>query len=397
MRKGIIFLCVCCCLCSMVLAGCIGEDISIKINADGSGEVVVSYGITKEGIEILVNNGADKKVISEYKPFNIDGITYYGKTDIFKYSNIEDLNSELNKNIMGDFGFANINVSRTEDGYFYLTLNVNKKYETYKDIMLSLYPNLTDTVLTYLKTYSTFNLNFIMPGNVSYVGKPNYNAYITLKGCFINIDFIGMYDHIENNYTVDFVSTSHPDIYFTDISDNYWGRNPIYSLAYGGIVQGIGNNLFNPEGVITRGEFYTILARAVGLKTYEKDNYWAYGAIYSCGENDLIVNWSKLQNKDTLNKEEWDVPILREEAVSAIYLGYKFVGNHKKSWVLKVRDTDIPDYSFIDKGYAENVLNAYKANIIHGVDENKTFNPKGQLKRVEICQMFYNIEWLNAR
>lgn len=393
MRKCLIFICICCILCCMTLAGCVSEDIMIKINADGSGEVDLNYGFTEPVIEMLVDQSVDKKIISEYKPFEVNGQIYYGASEMYSFNNIDEFNSLFNQNFMMDYGFANMELSQIED-YFCLTLNIDKNYDNFKDILLDFYPDLSETDLIYLNASMAFKLNFIMPGNIySLSDKINNNVYISMNGCTLNIDLKGLYNTSDKNSQYKFIVTPNPDVYFVDVSEDYWGRHPIYSLAYGGLVLGVGGNMFNPNANITRGEFYTILARAIGLKTYEKNDYWAYGAIYSCGDNDLIVNWSKLQDKENIIPEEWDVPILREEAVSSVYLGYKFANMNKKGWNLRVNSEDIPDYSFISPEYADNVLNAYKSNIVHGVDDSKRFNPKGSLKRVEICQLFYNIGW----
>lgn len=397
-RKGAIFLFICCCLCCLVLAGCIGEDVAIKINSDGSGQAVITYGITKQGIEMLVEQNIDKKIISELKEVNIEGNTqYYGKSDSYEFNNIEEFNELFGRNFMMDYGVATLSLSKIDENYLCLVLNIQKNYQNFEQILLSLYPDLSDSDLVNLKAYMSFLLDITLPGNIYSLNNESIrNVNITAKGCSLKVDFRRLYDtQKETEKEYKFLITTNPNIYFSDVSDDYWGRNAIYSLAYGGLVQGIGNNIFNPNSSITRGEFYTILARAVGLNTDSANGYWASGAISSCGNAKLIVNWEKYNENGFLNESDWTVPILREEAVSAVYLAYDLGKRDISTYTRKLSSTDIPDFSKISPDYSENVLKAYNYKIIDGIDNKYTFNPKGHLKRVEVCQLFYNIGWFS--
>ena len=61
--------------------------------------------------------------------------------------------------------------------------------------------------------------------------------------------------------------------------------------------------------------------------------------------------------------------------------------------VKKYIGEDIPDYADISPEYKENVLKAYNCLITTGVDVKRTFLPKNSLKRGEVCQLFYNLNW----
>ena len=393
MRKGIIFLCICVCLCCTVLAGCIGEDVAVKINSDGSGNAVITYGFSQQGVELMNEQGVDKTFIAGLKEIELEGNKYYGKSDSYTFKNIEEFNNIFNTNFMSEYGFANLSLKEIENDYLCLTLKIDKKYQNFDEIFKSIYPNLSETDIMYLKYWLSFKLNFVLPGNVYSLNNDlSKNVNVVMKGCTLSIDFRRLYDtQREDSCEYEFIITTNPNIYFLDVSENYWGRNAIYSLGYGGLVKGVGNNLFNPNDTITRSEFYTILARAVGMNTYEKDGYWAYGGIYSCGYYDLIVDWTDEEQSGVLNREDWDIPISREEAVSSVYLAYLW--SQPKSNLRRLSLADIPDYKSIAEKYANNVLGAYNYKIIDGVDDKYTFNPKGLLKRVEVCQIFYNINW----
>ena len=59
----------------------------------------------------------------------------------------------------------------------------------------------------------------------------------------------------------------------------------------------------------------------------------------------------------------------------------------------RVAPADIPDYDEISNRFKHAVLNAYAYGITNGVDANRTFNPKGELTRAQICQLFCNMGW----
>lgn len=57
-----------------------------------------------------------------------------------------------------------------------------------------------------------------------------------------------------------------PKISFTDVSSSHWAKEYILTLATKGIVNGIGNNKFNPSGTITMGEVLAIIDRSFTLE-----------------------------------------------------------------------------------------------------------------------------------
>lgn len=54
----------------------------------------------------------------------------------------------------------------------------------------------------------------------------------------------------------------------------------------------------------------------------------------------------------------------------------------------------IPDAANIAPGYLNDIKVAYKVGICNGVDSAGTFNPKANITRAEVCQLFYNIRWV---
>ncbi len=85
------------------------------------------------------------------------------------------------------------------------------------------------------------------------------------------------------------------DVYFTDIDDK-----DVLNVARLGIIDGVGNNLFNPDGKITREQAATILMRTARLlnlsstitdKKFNDNNSiseWAIKGVYYCYANEIM-------------------------------------------------------------------------------------------------------------
>lgn len=58
-----------------------------------------------------------------------------------------------------------------------------------------------------------------------------------------------------------------------------------------------------------------------------------------------------------------------------------------------VKDVSIPDADQIASDYLDDIKAAYKVGLCSGSDASGTFNPKANITRAEVCQLFYNINW----
>ena len=106
-------------------------------------------------------------------------------------------------------------------------------------------------------------------------------------------------------------------------------------------------------------------------------------------EGSFNVKAGYIVDRGEITPENYNVAIPREAAVAAMYIARP--SNVKI--VKKLTAEDIPDYADIAPEYQENVLKAYTCAITTGVDANRTFLPKNSLKRGEVCQLFYNLNW----
>lgn len=372
-------------MCCTLMTGCVGEIATVKIEPNGSGTIDMQFGFTDEAIETMVALGTGPKEIEHYKPFVYNGVTYYGETIKQKFNNVSEFNDIMNgnagvtpKEIAENTGAFNLAID--EMGAFNFTLDVSASEE---NIGVDVSEYTEEEIKTLTENMQIlFTLTF--PANVTQVeGEKNG---VKINGNTIKLDFLKMSENEGMRYR--FITGIPNETKFTDVADSFWASNAINSLANGGLVSGIGNNQFAPNRVLTRAEFYQILARSTGLKTGTENDYWAYTAIKSCGNFGFI-----LKPFDEITEEEFNVPILREEAVAALIMARDYNETSLEQVSGPIMSIDIPDYAEIDDLYKKAVLTGYEFGVTNGVDSKKTFNPKGELTRAQGCQMFYNLNW----
>ena len=157
----------------------------------------------------------------------------------------------------------------------------------------------------------------------------NGNEYVTLtkdnetagEG-YIRADavkFIAVSDdeYINNNLKQYIIIDNDPPIYFMssefDDTKEHWAKENISLMAIRGLVKGTGENIFNPNGSITRAEFTTLITRILELEqtdelTYADSDGWFKGYI-AAAEKAGLYNGFPIEN----NEIKPNQPISREE------------------------------------------------------------------------------------
>ena len=175
---------------------------------------------------------------------------------------------------------------------------------------------------------------------------------------------------------------------FSDIPSGAWYENDVNTLVDKGIIEGVGNNKFNPNGSLTRAECMVMLSRTIlsadDINQYKGFTYFndvAKGSWYA-----QYINWGYEvgvvsgvgENKFAPNK-----PVQRQELAVMLYnfanlMAYSLSKNK-------------PSISFGDAGaistWAKSAVDAcVRAGIINGSGGN--FLPKNSAKRSEASAMF---------
>ena len=183
-----------------------------------------------------------------------------------------------------------------------------------------------------------------------------------------------------------------------DDTDKHWARENIAYMARRNIVNGVGNNMFAPEGTITRAQFVQILANMSGKDFSDKrtdaftdvsDSQWYMGAVAWAVENKIADTDSKTYMPDE--------PITREDMALMLY---RYAENVAGVQLLAVNDkVEFADGEDINPKAAEAVTVMQMAGIISGIeaDNGICFAPKNQASRAQASVMIARFDMALTR
>ncbi|MEK4361132.1 immunoglobulin-like domain-containing protein [Paenibacillus sp. FSL M8-0212] len=184
-----------------------------------------------------------------------------------------------------------------------------------------------------------------------------------------------------SKYTVAYVATS-----FKDVTQD-WAKDAISALGARGIVKGVGDGEFNPNGQVTRAEFITMLMNMFELSDESattsfndvKQGEWYHGHI-ATAQKLGIVN-GKADGRFGVHEN-----ITREDMAVMVYKAIQM----KQLALASVEATAFKDEAHI-ASYAKQAVEAIqRAGIINGVG-NDEFAPKKNASRAEAAVMIFNL------
>ena len=203
----------------------------------------------------------------------------------------------------------------------------------------------------------------------------------------VNSDTVGL---AGKNADVKKMEILNPGKTFADIAQHK-DKTAIESLASRGIINGKTENSFEPESTMTRAEFATIIARGLGLPQKSnvifKDvttNDWFYnyvGTAYSYG---IIKGVSE-------NEFNPNGTITREEAAVMVTRAAKLCGMDTNMDTLATRDILAQFFDYVKaSSWAQSSLAfCYNEKILD--DSVMDIKPKEAVTRAEIASMLYNM------
>ena len=192
------------------------------------------------------------------------------------------------------------------------------------------------------------------------------------------------------NADVKKMNISNPGKTFADIV-GHKDKTAIETLASRGIINGKTENSFEPESTMTRAEFATIIARGLGLPQKSSNvfkdvtkNDWFYnyvGTAYSYG---IIKGVSE-------NEFNPNGTITREEAAVMVTRAAKLCGMDTEMDALSIRDVLAQFFDYVKaSSWAQSSLAfCYNEKILD--DSVMDIKPKEAVTRAEIAYMLYNM------
>ena len=181
-----------------------------------------------------------------------------------------------------------------------------------------------------------------------------------------------------------------PGTTFSDVK-NHANQTAIEALASRGIINGMGQGTFMPNKTMTRAEFAAIVTRALGLAAKDTKVFsdvpsskWYAGYIGTANSSGIVngVGNGKFNPEGT---------ITRQEAAAMVARAAKLCGLDTAMDAAATRDmlAQFGDYRSVASWAKEPMAFCYSANILDQSDLN--IEPTKAILRCEIAQMLYNM------
>lgn len=176
---------------------------------------------------------------------------------------------------------------------------------------------------------------------------------------------------------------------FADVHDSYWAANPISNLHAKGVINGEvvqNQRLFHPEDTITRGEFATLLVKALNLSAkssttgfLDAQGSWMEPYVQAVSEAGFMAGYSKTDfgSNDPLTEEEVVV------ILSRIATQYNVKANLPDRW-LQDKPSDWAD---------KQVHIAIQQGLIYDSFGDKGFKPTDKANRARVASVLDTLWW----
>ncbi len=174
---------------------------------------------------------------------------------------------------------------------------------------------------------------------------------------------------------------------FTDVSEDFWGYDYIKEAYEKGLVNGISENEFNPDGLITREEFVALLVRCAGLSN-----------------KDSVTNFSDIKESDwyfDTVKTAYAYGIIKGRENGAFGAGESITRQDIAVMIKNMADNglipelkgEISEFADADEisDYALSSVNAVSAQGIFSGYEDLTIRPKNNATRAEATAIILRI------
>ena len=163
---------------------------------------------------------------------------------------------------------------------------------------------------------------------------------------------------------------------FVDIAD-HWGKPYIEKMYKAGVINGMDDTHFAPDGTVTKGQFATLIVNALKIETTDTEGHWATKFVNAAKAANLIAD-----DIAVATSEDLETPITREEMASMVAKAAAY----KNVEVKEAKDLAFTDNADIAAWAVDDVKNAVNLGIINGMDDG-SFQPKANATRAQAATM----------
>lgn len=166
---------------------------------------------------------------------------------------------------------------------------------------------------------------------------------------------------------------SYTDSTFQDVPADAWYAENVAAVYELGLMKGISEQMFSPQGTMTRAEAVTIAARihrrySAGNDSFGEGSPWYQEYVDYAQENGIL-------EKNAFS--DYDVPATRGE------MAHIFANSLPRSELAEINTvTALPDVSASTQ-YSADIFTLYRAGVLSGNDKQGTFTPDDTISR---CQ-----------
>ena len=164
---------------------------------------------------------------------------------------------------------------------------------------------------------------------------------------------------------------------FTDVPDNAWYGNTVYTLVESGIIDGFPDGTFKSQNTVAVDQFIKMAVVAAGNKVVPQEGYWAQAYI------DLATSKGLIQSGEF---QDYKRPITRGEMARILVRALKETSKDDISSYTKL----IKDYDKTAAGYKEYILKATAYGLMQGYPDG-TFKYENNATRAEAATMIHRL------
>lgn len=167
------------------------------------------------------------------------------------------------------------------------------------------------------------------------------------------------------------------DAPFVDVASDFWASDYILEMHKAGIINGMGDNKFEPNGSVTKGQFVKMITAAAGIKAgaAADGEHWAAPFVKAAKDASLINDAIAMETADL------DQSISREQMASIVAAAAKY-----KEVSVTDEKTNFTDEAAISDWAKNDVQTAAALGIITGFEEGD-FKPAEGATRAQAATM----------
>ncbi len=178
-------------------------------------------------------------------------------------------------------------------------------------------------------------------------------------------------------------------ISFSDVPSGIWYEKAVSFLAARKITSGTGGGKYNPNESLTRGQFITLMMRAYGIAPVDNpmDNFSEAGNTYYTG---YLAAAKQLDISQGVGNNQFapEQVITRQEMFTILYNALKVIGRLPDGNSGKAI-TDFSDSGGVSSYAREATVHLVKVGVVSG--DNDLLFPTATITRAQMAQVLYKL------